>query len=179
MMRRRRQRRQITTIDGQRDMKQMKRKISLCLLPVIGLTVLNFYNGFTIEFHNAGSDLYDDLEYMIKGIDANPKQERRRQPSQKQKAEKKGKKVPSELSYIHDNQLQKNHMFSDSWLLNRERFLEINSTIIYRIEDAALVAAWPRGRKDKEKKPYPHAKMLVDWSDLCVEHLSKWWGMMR
>jgi len=21
--------------------------------------------------------------------------------------------------------------------------------------------------------------MLVDWSDLCVEHLSKWWGMMR
>jgi len=157
----------------------MTRKISLFILPVIVLTTLNFYNGFTTEFYNPISDLHDDFEHMIKEIDANPKQERWRQPTQKQKVKEKGKKVPSELSYIHDNQLQENHMFSDSWLLNRERFLEINATLIYRIEDAALVAAWPRGQRNKEKKPYPHAKMLLDWTDFCVEHLSKWWGMIR
>ena len=148
-----------------------KRTISVLFLflGVTVATVLNFYYGLSAtKFYNPIVDLYDDFEYMRKvtEVDANPKK-------QQQQSAKKKKKVPLQLSYIHENELQKNHMFSDSWLLNRKRFLEIDSKQIYKIEDAALLPAWPRGKYDKVKHPYPHAKMLVDWTDFSVEHLSK------
>jgi hypothetical protein len=157
------------------NMKPTKRRISILFicLGVTIATVLNFCYGLSIKFYNPVVDLYDDFEYMIKvtGVDANLKQQQQQQQSAKKK---KKKKVPLKLSYIHESELQKNHMFSDSWLLNRKRFLEINSTQIYKIEDAALIAAWPRGGgRDNMKHPYPHAKMLVDWTDFSVEHLSK------
>jgi hypothetical protein len=154
------------------NMNPTKKRISMLfiLICVAIATALNFYYGLSIKFYNPVNDLYDDFEYMIKVIDVdNTKQQ---QQKQKQSVKKK-KKVPLKLSYIHESELQKNHMFSDSWLLNRERFLEINSTLIYKIEDAALAAAWPRGKRDNGNHPYPHAKMLVDWTDFSVEHLSK------
>ncbi|OEU19263.1 hypothetical protein FRACYDRAFT_235313 [Fragilariopsis cylindrus CCMP1102] len=152
----------------------------LCLfLGVTVATVLNFYYGLSAtKFYNPVVDLYNDFEYMRKvtEVDANS---RKPQQPQSAKIKKKKKKIPLKLSYIHENELQKNHMFSDSWLLNRQRFLEIDSKQIYKIEDAALLPAWPRGKYDKVKHPYPHAKMLVDWTDFSVEHLSKWWGMLQ
>ncbi|OEU11451.1 hypothetical protein FRACYDRAFT_245211 [Fragilariopsis cylindrus CCMP1102] len=160
-----------------------KRTISVLFLflGVTVATVLNFYYGLSAnKFYNpVVVDLYDDFEYMRKvtevdnNANANPKQQQQQQPQSDQKKKKKKKVVPLTLSYIQENELQKNHMFSDSWLLNRQRFLEIDSKQIYKIEDAALLPAWPRGKYDKVKHPYPHAKMLVDWTDFSVEHLSK------
>jgi hypothetical protein len=160
-----------------------KRTISVLFLflGVTVATVLNFYYGLSAtKFYNPVVDLYNDFEYMRKvtevdnNANANPKQQQQPQSAmKKKKKKKKKKKVPLQLSYIHENELQKNHMFSDSWLLNRQRFLEIDSKQIYKIEDAALLPAWPRGKYDKVKHPYPHAKMLVDWTDFSVEHLSK------
>merc|ERR1711862_1090530 len=88
---------------------------------------------------------------------------------------KKKKKTPTEILYIHEDETQENHYFSDSWLLNRDRFLEMDIEKIYRIEDAAIIAAW----ETYSEKPLPHAKMPYDWTDFNVEHLSKWWGMLK
>ena len=96
----------------------------------------------------------------------------------KQGKKNKKKEVPKELLYIDADQLQRNHMFSDSFLLSKARFLEMPIDKIYRIEDGALVAAWP-GKDNNRSAALPYAKMLYDWTDFSVEHLSKWWGMLK
>jgi hypothetical protein len=74
------------------------------------------------------------------------------------------------LNFIPNDQLRELDYFSDSWLLNRQRFLELPTETIGIIEDAVFVAV------GQQKKPFPHSKMLVDWLEFCVEHLSKWWN---
>jgi hypothetical protein len=79
----------------------------------------------------------------------------------------------TELHFIPANQLQQRDYFSDSWLISKQRLLEIDVRRIAIVEDAAFVAV---GRN--AKRPYRYAKMTLDWMDFCVEHLSKWWGAL-
>ncbi|KAG7341355.1 hypothetical protein IV203_023306 [Nitzschia inconspicua] len=78
------------------------------------------------------------------------------------------------LQFIHPKELGQKDFFSDSWLINRQRFLEIDETRIKIVEDAVFVVVGTG-----PSTPYSHSKMLYTWNDFCVEHLSKWWGMLK
>ena len=66
-------------------------------------------------------------------------------------------------------------LFSATWLLNRKRFLELPIEQITSCESGAMVAYWNLYQKqfDGRGTLLPHAKMLLDWTDFNVEHLSK------
>jgi len=66
-------------------------------------------------------------------------------------------------------------LFSATWLLNRKRFLELPIEQITSCESGAMVAYWNLYQKqfDGHGTLLPHAKMLLDWTDFNVEHLSK------
>jgi hypothetical protein len=81
---------------------------------------------------------------------------------------------PSGLVFIHPSELRQRDYFSDSWLINRQRFLEIDVTRIGIVEDAAFAAVG-----DRSWKTHSYSKMTYDWTDFCVEHLSKWWGVLQ
>ena len=75
-----------------------------------------------------------------------------------------------QIQFIPNNQLRDRDYFSDSWLITKQRFLDLDLMLVGVVEDAALIPARFNG------KPLKHAKMTVDWLDFCVEHLSKWWN---
>ncbi|KAG7356871.1 hypothetical protein IV203_001558 [Nitzschia inconspicua] len=83
-------------------------------------------------------------------------------------------KHPLGLQFIHPKELRQRDFFSDSWLINRQRFLEIDESRIGIVEDAAFAAVG-----DRAWEPHSYSKMLYDWNDFCVEHLSKWWGVLQ
>ncbi|CAJ1966125.1 unnamed protein product [Cylindrotheca closterium] len=64
--------------------------------------------------------------------------------------------------------------FSDSWLITKDNFLQLNTTAMGHPEQACFQAI---------RKPnfyiHPTSKMFVDWTDFMVEHMSKWWGVFR
>ena len=182
------------------DEQTKKRAITLLiLLPVVAIAMFNFYYGFTLNF-DTPSDVYNNFEIAIlmaqgnasssssssSTVSSKPTKYARSDQNQKQNTpsnqnqnqKNKKKEVPKELLYIDADQLQRNHMFSDSFLLSKARFLEMPIDKIYRIEDGALVAAWP-GKDNNRSAALPYAKMLYDWTDFSVEHLSKWWGMLK
>ncbi|CAJ1965810.1 unnamed protein product [Cylindrotheca closterium] len=74
----------------------------------------------------------------------------------------------SSLNFIPNHELSVHDYFSDSWLLSRSDFLKMNPQKIGIVEDACLVASG-------KTKPLARSKMLVDWTEFSVEHLSKWW----
>jgi hypothetical protein len=80
----------------------------------------------------------------------------------------------SGLQFIHSEELRQKDYFSDSWLINRQRFLEINVERIGIVEDAAFAAVGETSRR-----PHSYSKMTYDWMDFAVEHLSKWWGVLQ
>jgi hypothetical protein len=80
----------------------------------------------------------------------------------------------SGLQFIHPTELRQRDYFSDSWLINRQRFLEIDVERIGIVEDAAYAAVG-----EKAWLPHLYSKMTYDWMDFAVEHLSKWWGVLQ
>jgi hypothetical protein len=80
----------------------------------------------------------------------------------------------SGLQFIHTKELRQRDYFSDSWLINRQRFLEIDVEMIRIVEDAAFSAVG-----NSSQTPHSYAKMTYDWADFAVEHLSKWWGILK
>eukprot|EP00980_Cylindrotheca_fusiformis_P026002 scaffold15140_cov164-Cylindrotheca_fusiformis.AAC.4 len=73
------------------------------------------------------------------------------------------------LNLIPNHKLQPMDYFSDSFLLSKQNFLNMDTKKIGIVEDACFVAA---GNKHSI---YPRSKMFVDWTDFMVEHMSKWW----
>jgi hypothetical protein len=80
--------------------------------------------------------------------------------------------IPQALHLIDNKELHLHDYFSDSWLLNKKNFLNMNIERIGIVEDACFEAVG-------KHKPYPHSKMFVDWTDFLVEHMSKWWKILR
>lgn len=76
------------------------------------------------------------------------------------------------LHLIHPRELQLHDYFSDSFLLNRKNFLEMNINRIGIVEDACFEAIG-------KSRPYARSKMFVDWTHFMVEHLSKWWKTLH
>ncbi|KAG7351691.1 hypothetical protein IV203_007739 [Nitzschia inconspicua] len=77
------------------------------------------------------------------------------------------------LHFIPYDQLRERDYFSDSWFLNRRRFLDLPLEQIGIVEDAVFVAV------SHNKRPMNHCRMLVDWLQFGVEHLSKWWNELQ
>ncbi|CAJ1943549.1 unnamed protein product [Cylindrotheca closterium] len=85
--------------------------------------------------------------------------------------------------------------FSDSWLMNRESFLQINVDTIETVEDACFQviddetvsmqhqedAKDSNGRQQQQQQQHQTTrnKMFVDWTNFSVEHLSKWWKNLQ
>eukprot|EP00980_Cylindrotheca_fusiformis_P000224 scaffold52_cov183-Cylindrotheca_fusiformis.AAC.3 len=80
---------------------------------------------------------------------------------------------PEGLNLIRNSELDYHDFFSDSWLLNKDTFLNLDIERINTVEDACFVAIHKKG------EVYPTSRMFVDWTDLMVEHMSKWWVMLR
>jgi hypothetical protein len=78
---------------------------------------------------------------------------------------------PSSLNLIDNKNLVQADYFSDSWLLSKNRFLEIEFKKIITVEDACFAAIGKRIIKS-------HSKMFVDWTDFMVEHMSHWWKVL-
>lgn len=78
------------------------------------------------------------------------------------------------LLFIDSSELRQRDFFSDSWLINRQRFLEIDVSRIGIVEDAAFAAVG-----NSAKAHHSYSKMFYDWNDFSVEHLSKWWGVLQ
>lgn len=66
----------------------------------------------------------------------------------------------SELDYLDQ--------FSDSWLVDKTTFLDLNINRMPYVEQACFLVM-----------TRPFARMFVDWTDFMVEHMSKWWGELR
>lgn len=79
---------------------------------------------------------------------------------------------PQALHLIDNTELHLHDYFSDSWLLNKENFLNMDAGRIGIVEDACFEAVGKR-------KPHVHSKMFVDWTDFLVEHMSKWWKVLQ
>mmetsp|Transcript_11040 Transcript_11040/g.19432 ORF Transcript_11040/g.19432 Transcript_11040/m.19432 type:complete len:491 (+) Transcript_11040:242-1714(+) len=75
------------------------------------------------------------------------------------------------LQFINNSDLIQHDYFSDSWLLSRERFLEMDTKRIGIVEDGVFAAVGIR--------PYDHCKMLSDWMAFSVEHMSHWWKLLN
>ena len=88
---------------------------------------------------------------------------------------KKKKIIPTKLNYVDGRGIMIQDLFSATWLLNRKRFLELPIEQITSCESGAMVAYWNLYQKqfDGRGTLLPHAKMLLDWTDFNVEHLSK------
>ncbi|CAJ1932838.1 unnamed protein product [Cylindrotheca closterium] len=77
------------------------------------------------------------------------------------------------LNLIPNHQLREHDYFSDSWIITREKFLNLERRRLGIVEDACFVAIGSGG------SVYPSSKMFVDWTDFMVEHMSKWWNELR
>lgn len=80
---------------------------------------------------------------------------------------------PPPLNLIPNNQLREHDYFSDSWIITKEKFLNLERRRLGIVEDACFVAIGSGG------SVYPTSKMFVDWTDFMVEHMSKWWNELR
>jgi hypothetical protein len=96
-------------------------------------------------------------------------------PSHTAKKKRKKKIIPTKLNYVDGRGMMIQDLFSATWLLNRKRFLELPIEQITSCESGAMVAYWNLYQKqfDGRGTLLPHAKMLLDWTDFNVEHLSK------
>jgi hypothetical protein len=72
------------------------------------------------------------------------------------------------LNLIPKKNLNFLDQFSDSWLLNKKSFLNLNVDTMPFVEQACFQVMSNR-----------EARMFVDWTDFMVEHMSKWWGELR
>jgi hypothetical protein len=81
----------------------------------------------------------------------------------------------NKLNFINNNELKLVDMFSASWLISRKRFIEINYMDIKICEDAVFAVAKVKGTH--LHKIRNDSKMLKDWTQFSVEHLSKYWMM--
>jgi len=74
-------------------------------------------------------------------------------------------------SYLHLNKDIENIIdcFSASWLMNINRFMDINIDKIQTCEDACFQPL----RQYKS-----HVRMTRDWLEFTVEHMSKWWKII-
>ena len=93
----------------------------------------------------------------------------------KKQKKKKKKIIPTKLNYVDGRGIMIQDLFSATWLLNRKRFLELPIEQITSCESGTMVAYWNLYQKqfDGRGTLLPHAKMLLDWTDFNVEHLSK------
>jgi hypothetical protein len=96
------------------------------------------------------------------------------QQQQKQHHHQQPQQQSQSLRFIPAQELRQRDFFSDSWLINKQRLLEIDPSRIQIVEDAAFAAVGSRA-----DRPYPYSKQTYDWLDFCVEHLSKWWGGLQ
>eukprot|EP00980_Cylindrotheca_fusiformis_P023176 scaffold10199_cov146-Cylindrotheca_fusiformis.AAC.33 len=76
------------------------------------------------------------------------------------------------LHLIDNKEFHIEDFFSDSWLLNRENFLRMDPSRIITVEDGCFEAIG-------KPIPHPHSKMMFDWTDFSVEHISKWWKVSK
>jgi len=81
--------------------------------------------------------------------------------------------LPPPLNLIPNSQLREHDYFSDSWIITREKFLNLERRRLGIVEDACFVAIGRGG------SVYDTSKMFVDWTDFMVEHMSKWWFELR
>ena len=92
---------------------------------------------------------------------------------QKQKRQQEQQHLQSSLQFIDNNDLEQYDYFSATWLLNRERFLDIDSSKIGIVEDAVFIAL------GDAPNVYPYSKMSKDWTQFSVEHMSHWWKLFE
>jgi hypothetical protein len=79
--------------------------------------------------------------------------------------------LPTSLDFINDSDLRQHDYFSDSWLLNQRRFLDIDTSKILIVEGAVFAAL------GLSPQVHPYSKMLKDWTAFSVEHMSHWWKL--
>lgn len=77
------------------------------------------------------------------------------------------------LNLLSNSNLDYHDFFSDSWLLNKDTFLRLDTGRINIVEDACFVAIHEKGQIN------PTSRMFVDWTDFLVEHMSRWWVVLR
>jgi hypothetical protein len=78
------------------------------------------------------------------------------------------------LNLIPKSELNFYDYFSDSWLITKSNFLQLNVSGMNHVEQACFQAI-----RRKNYYVHPTSKMFVDWTDFMVEHMSKWWGSFR
>eukprot|EP00980_Cylindrotheca_fusiformis_P023647 scaffold10700_cov108-Cylindrotheca_fusiformis.AAC.11 len=71
---------------------------------------------------------------------------------------------------IPSSELGRMDYFSDSWLMNKANLLKIDVDKIITVEDACFQVI---------DRNVEMNKMFVDWTNLAVEHLSKWWKSLQ
>ena len=75
------------------------------------------------------------------------------------------------VNFLRPQHLDLNDMFAATWLQPLSKFMAMDVEYIMAVEDGCFVAL--RGEKNK------YVRMTVDWLDFSVEHLSKWWKLLR
>ena len=76
-----------------------------------------------------------------------------------------------EVYFLNNTQLSMKDGFSASWLQTRADFMDMQFERIQICEDAAFRAY------DKSRRP--KMRMTLDWLDLGLEHMSKWWKTLK
>ncbi|CAJ1956355.1 unnamed protein product [Cylindrotheca closterium] len=95
-----------------------------------------------------------------------------RAPPKPLQNDKSSRSASNQLHLIHHKELALHDYFSDSWLLPRKNFLDMQLDRIGIVEDACFEAIGKRN-------PRASSKMFVDWTHFLVEHLSKWWKVLH
>ena len=74
------------------------------------------------------------------------------------------------VHFLERNQLGKQDFFAGTWLQPLSTFLDLNTSKISHVE-AGCTVVWETHRNQM--------RMTLDWLDFSVEHMSKWWKVLR